>query len=170
MTTVSLQDQRRVTPSNPFAGRQDGSLAESTFERINPRAVRFGFDHPHDAYGDPISIAPLPRHMRETPDFILPDLPALVECQGVGFKPLALKVAKVASLNAWRLFSDLPTYLFVYDSHRDEVGYLPVELLPDLVTVQAVTERFGNGDEYVRVPKADLPCEFVPVHAARPLR
>lgn len=117
-----------------------GDQAEKMFEDIYPKGkARYGLRRP------PIRVDKLPARIRYTPDYLTSD--HLYEVMGVGEdQTLKIKVAKLMTLRLWD--GDMPTRLWLWDSHNERHCSLNVDVLTEQVGELGKLSHFPEGKPY----------------------
>ena len=130
-----------------------GDIAETAFERFEPRHHRLGYNRP------PFQTTKLPLMLRCIPDYMTRD--GMTEVMGIGRdKTLKLKVEKLRSLTQWLLVA--PVSLFVYDSHRKKCWLAPIADWEIACAEHGVFDRFHDDNRaFIRLNSDSFPCEGV---------
>lgn len=134
-----------------------GTIAERKFEEHFPyRWVRAGWDGPKwsDGVGVGYALTPI---IFALPDYIVdgPDGPVWVEVVGAkGPIVRSLKVDKMQRLFKWEVFSEMPIYIFIWNSSKRR--WILVNLL-DVPYGRAPVKAFeSDGNKYYELQWDDL--------------
>lgn len=125
-----------------------GDQAELAFEKLFPRGkARYGLRRP------PIRVDRLPARIRYTPDYVTTD--HLYEVMGVGSdQVLKVKVNKLITLHQWN--NDMPTRVWVWDSHKERYMVAELDDFTNQVTELGAMDRFPEGKAYWGVDVNEL--------------
>ena len=144
----SFKDQNWGTRYNTMGDMAEGQY-ETWADEAGDKWVRYGLNRPR------ASMTKWSPFIRYTPDYILHD--RLVEVKGCGRDGLVkIKTENIAALAGWRAISDLPVWLFIYNSSEDDIVYFEMDDTFYTYLHDVPKDRFPDNDkEFYNIPWKD---------------